>query len=587
MKYAYLKTVLFFVSCFGWNTVAAQYAITTLEEDTITYEKRTLTQRLDSLAIVHSGYATTQPGGNTQSLGGVLDSDYSNGFQLFRQTSPAFKTLQSYYAGLPHLGFYYAFGSRGLQNIHLDYQQTIARKFNVHLVYDGHLLNNQAGLLKHSGYKNSTVQLLMNYRGQRYQSLYFMDYYFGNRNSSRGVTDENDLAIYPLKLIDVKNTSAFAKYNVVNGGTQHLISLSNDSLVKHGFVYQNELKLENRKYSESLGDVLKYAAIYKDSSNTYDHYQWYLIQNEAGYFVQSKRLNVSARAYHHFWKYKNQGFLRDSLKVGVNADLLFKWASFSLDSKFDFGFLGAIGEVMSKSHLKWKGDRFNIGANLYFENFLPSPYIRHYYGNSIQWDLQNLALQQDLTVGGFFNWEEKIPFSVKLNWSNLSNHYWLIDNEMRNDTLKNVSVLNTSVNARFKVKTFHFDPYVAVNVSSGNLPFVPLLDARFNVYWNQKLFSTKKFDFILGVTGRFKTKHEVTAYNHLADLYEFSNSSVYYQEALFRMDIYTGFQIDNFRFFIRYENLDSFWNRKDSYTTSAYPIAPGLIRIGLTWDFFN
>jgi hypothetical protein len=590
VKYTLLKHGVFF--CFfllSLKSLNAQYALVLNSRDTLTYANRTLTKNIDSVAIVHSGYNTLQPGGNFISLGGIYQSNYNDGLTLFQNHAPRFKPLSNHYAGLPHLGFFYSFGSRGMQNIHLDYQQTIAKKFDINLKYDGYILSEQAGFLRHSGYKNNVIQLVMNYHGERYQGLYFLNYYFGKRLANQGVVADSLLASFPLQLIPVNNESTSSKFNQVEAGTQHLFSFTKDSVVKHGFVYENELKIQNRKYNESGLNLLSYGAIYKDSTLTYDHYQWWRIRNSAGYFVQSKRLKIAAKAFHQYWKYKDQGINMDTTEVGVDADLLFNWSAFELKSRFEMTFIGAIGELESESHLKWKSSHFNLSAFAHIENKYPAVFLRNYRGNSIKWNItSSMKLQQTIKVGGTFEWTKVIPFQATVSWSNLSNHYWLIDNQLRNDTLQNVSLLNVNTSARFKVKTFHFDPYLAFNLTSKNIHFVPMLDARLNLYWNKKLFKTKKFDFILGATVRYQTKYNLVAYNNLVDLYQFSSTaSMFTFNPIVRLDIFTGFQIDNFRFFARYENIDSFWNKRQNFTTYKYPISQGVIHIGLTWDFFN
>ncbi len=586
VKVVFQSFLLFFLLTYA-VCANAQYTIVSTSQDTLTYENRVLTHKLDSVALVQSGYLTLQPGGNFNSLGGIYQNDFLNGFSLFRQHVPRFSNLKQAYAGLPHLGFYYAFGARGLQNIHLDFQQTIAKKFGINLAFDGMMLNDNAGFLRNNSYRNSVVRLLMNYQGERYEGLYYMNYYFGNRKSSNGVATDSLLNEFPMQLIPVKNQSAFAKFNNVEAGTQHLIPFTKDSLVKHGFVYQNELKVQNRKYTELQADILNYDTIYKDSASTYDHYQWQRMRNEGGYYLKSQRLKIAAKAFHQYWKYKNQGINLDTTEVGVNANLLFTWSKFELKSDFEFTFLGAIGEMYSKSQLRWNDEKFNIVAHLNFENNYPSVFMRKYSGNNVQWYVSNPQLQQTIKIGGKFDWKFKIPFQISGEWANLSNTYWLIDNQLRNDTLKNVSLTNISISTRLNAGNFHFDPYIALNLTSQNIRFVPLLDSRLNIYWNKKLFSTKKFDFILGATARFQTKYDMISYNNLVDLYQFSNATSPAHQPIVRVDIYTGFQIDNFRFFVRYENLDYFWNNRQNFTIQNYPIAPGAIRIGLTWDFFN
>jgi len=568
------------------RSINAQYAIVTMTSDTLGYDNRVLTKDLDSISISQSGYTTLQPGGNFISNGGLFQTDYISGLNLFRQHTPSFTRLKNYYVGLPHLGFYYSFGSRGLQNVHVDYQHTIAKKLNIHLVYNGHHLSEQAGFLRNSGYKNNVIQLLMNYNGERYKGLYYLNYYFGQRSSSQGVEDNSLLNDYPVQLIPVINETAFSKLTTVDAGTQHLLSFTRDSLVKHGIIYQNELKLQSRKYTETGGTILNYDSVYKDQDSTYDHYQWYRVRNAGGYYIQSSRLSIAAKAFHQFWKYKNQGIFMDTTEIGLDADLKFSWSKFDLKSQFEFIFIGAAGELLSNSTLNWKDRKFDIGAHLLFENRYPSVFLRNYSGNSVKWHLADLQLQQTLKIGGYFNWKESFPFQANISWANLSNQYWLVGNQLRNDTLSNVSLLNINIKTKVRTGHFHFDPYLALNVTSGNIRFVPLLDARLNVYWNKLLFSTRKFDFILGATARYQSAYDLISYNHLVDLYQFAAGTLSYQPVV-RVDIYTGFQIDNFRVFLRYENLDTFWNSRENFTVEGYPVAPGVIRIGITWDFFN
>src|SRR5690606_15520842 len=108
---------------------------------------------------------------------------------------------------------------------------------------------------------------------------------------------------------------------------------------------------------------------------------------------------------------------------------------------------------------------------LLFENRYPSVFLRSYSGNSVKWHLADLQLQQTLKIGGYFNWKEKFPFQANISWANLSNQYWLVDNQLRNDTLENVSLLNINVKTKVRAGHFHFDPYLALNVTSGNIRF--------------------------------------------------------------------------------------------------------------------
>jgi hypothetical protein len=53
------------------------------------------------------------------------------------------------------------------------------------------------------------------------------------------------------------------------------------------------------------------------------------------------------------------------------------------------------------------------------------------------------------------------------------------------------------------------------------------------------------------------------------------------------LHFFAGFQIEEFKFFLRMENIAYFWNDKNSEIVKKYPLQSNLIRVGITWDFFN
>lgn len=568
----------------------AQYSVLGIHEDTLNYNYRTLTNRLDSIPFLQSGYTTLQPGGSSIAPSGALQSNNKNFYQLFQNHAPLFSSLKNTYSGIPHLGFYYSFGSRGLQNVHVDYQQTLAKKFNINLNYTGNHLNKEAGFLRHSGYTNNVVQLLMNYKNKSYQGLYYFDYYFGQRRSNGGVIDPSQLNQLALPLIPVRNETSLSKLNNFQVGTQHLFFVTKDSVVKQGFVYQNKMTISSRKYTESGATLSNYAMINKDSSGTYDYAQTSTLLNEFGYFIKSPHFSVDAMGFHRFWLYKNYGSKTELNEIGVSGNVQLNWQKIEFNSHLEFAFVGLPGEMTSNSSLKWNIIKdLQLLAYLNVHNYYPSMFMTKYLGNSILWDnTNNSRLQQTITAGGEIFLSKKFPIKVGVNFNNLSNNYWLIDGHLRNDTLKNATNVSTYVKSDLKAGSFHFDPYLGINVNSKEFNYVPLLDARLSLYWNKKLFSTKKFDFILGVSAYYRSKYDLIGYNNLVDLYEIrpQNAGMSYSPII-RLDIFTGFQIDNFRFFVRYENLDSFWNGGYNFDYLDYPISRGVIHIGLTWDFFN
>jgi hypothetical protein len=53
------------------------------------------------------------------------------------------------------------------------------------------------------------------------------------------------------------------------------------------------------------------------------------------------------------------------------------------------------------------------------------------------------------------------------------------------------------------------------------------------------------------------------------------------------LHLFGGFQLDEFRFFVRAENLGYYWTKSQVKVMNGYPIIPLQLKVGITWDFFN
>jgi hypothetical protein len=53
------------------------------------------------------------------------------------------------------------------------------------------------------------------------------------------------------------------------------------------------------------------------------------------------------------------------------------------------------------------------------------------------------------------------------------------------------------------------------------------------------------------------------------------------------LHVFGGIQIEEFKFFVRVENIGRNWNDTTSAFYKGYPITSTQFRVGITWDFFN
>ena len=69
------------------------------------------------------------------------------------------------------------------------------------------------------------------------------------------------------------------------------------------------------------------------------------------------------------------------------------------------------------------------------------------------------------------------------------------------------------------------------------------------------------------------------------DVFQWDNTLV--NPFVSNLDAFAAFQIDEFRFYLRFENLGSLWNDLYREDVISYPLVQTRFRIGVSWDFFN
>ena len=100
------------------------------------------------------------------------------------------------------------------------------------------------------------------------------------------------------------------------------------------------------------------------------------------------------------------------------------------------------------------------------------------------------------------------------------------------------------------------------------------------------MFKAKKLQAYLGVDAFYVSRFNAIQFNTLSGCYEFWNGNGV-NNGFANLHFFTGFQIDEFKFYVRFENIGYFWNQHSLPQLANHPIAATQFRLGLTWDFFN
>ena len=323
-----------------------------------------------------------------------------------------------------------------------------------------------------------------------------------------------------------------------------------------------------------------------DSNFTRDQYQIAKINNAGGYFLKTKFLQAEALIQHSYWDYQNLTRHRDTTEIEFQGNIGFGFMNFSLQNEITLNLVGALGEWSETLKAQLKQTNWIHGVQFEMNSKLPSAFQRNYFANNEAWNLSNLKTMQqtgfNYQVANLSRWQ----LTGELGWKNMKNTYFFLNDTWRNDTLTNINLFSASVGGTLKWKTLHWQPRLTYSKAPNSFDFIPQFDLRSKLFFNKKLFKAQRLDFIIGLDVRYQAGYRLLDYQSNLDLFVLPTKQEAHQPVV-ELSFFTGFKIDVFRFYFKFENIDYFWNSKTNLQQSGFPINPNVIRLGLTWDFFN
>ena len=147
----------------------------------------------------------------------------------------------------------------------------------------------------------------------------------------------------------------------------------------------------------------------------------------------------------------------------------------------------------------------------------------------------------------------------------------------------NMSVVYTKLKFKFEWKGLHVLPYL--QLQEGNL-YLPNHTYGGRLAYTRRVFKAKKMELLFAVDYKNIDAYTLMNYNPLLDNWVMNSQN---ESSVKRMELHAtfGFSIEEFRFFTRIENIQDFWTDPVQQIATNYYRAPFIIRLGLTWDFFN
>jgi hypothetical protein len=385
-------------------------------------------------------------------------------------------------------------------------------------------------------------------------------------------------------------------------GFERDVKQKNDSVIKEfvpvtRFTHTIQLDDNQRRYLENSVESDFYRNTYYVQDETRDTVRFQRVSNMfavslAEEFNKWMQFGLSAYAENEVEKYylmeddSLQNRLRSNTKIGgilskergqaftykVNAEITLlgpKIGDFLLDADFAGNFK------------LWK-DTISLRAKGFMRLDEPSYLFQHYESNHFKWE-NNFVKTLRTHVGGTF----AVPtrnFSLDVAVENVTGKLYFDSLALPRQFEGNVQIVSANLKQDFYFGKFALENNVVYQLSSNQsvLP-LPALALYHNFYFHDKWFNVLSAQF--GVDVRYHTAYYAPAYMpatgqfHAQDKMKIGN----YPE----MSVYANLHLKRTRFFIKYYHVNELFMNGLYYSIPGYPINPALLKLGLTWNFYD
>ena len=245
------------------------------------------------------------------------------------------------------------------------------------------------------------------------------------------------------------------------------------------------------------------------------------------------------------------------------------------------------------------GDTVTLAAHAHFHRLNPTYYQRHYHSKHLWWDNDNLDKETHTRIEGLFSYQKtKTSLRVAIeeimnytyigmsyDYSNTGRKYLTANPEQHGG---NINVLTAQLKQHFKLGPINWENVITYQNSSNQsvLP-VPMLNVFTNLYLGFKI--AKVLTVELGADATYFTEYDAPDFCPQLNQYAIQqndDSRIKLGNFPF-IDVYANMHLKRARFFVMMTNAaSSSFNRK-TFLTPHYPTDSSVLRMGVSWNFFN
>lgn len=249
------------------------------------------------------------------------------------------------------------------------------------------------------------------------------------------------------------------------------------------------------------------------------------------------------------------------------------------------------------------GDTVRLEANAYIKNLNPTFYFRHFHSKHYWWNNEDLSKIMRTRIEGKLNidrWRTQLKVGVEniKNYTYLDNTSIKITDKQNEVSFKNniavrqhsdnIQVFNAALRQDFKLGILHLDNEVVYQKSS-NQQVLPLPDlVLYHNLYIQFGLAKRVLNIELGADVRYFTQYYAPDYAPAIGQFYLQNPETRFKLGGYPLvNAYLNLHLKRTRIFVQMYNLIQGTGKKSYFLAPHYPLNPRILKVGLSWNFFD
>lgn len=233
----------------------------------------------------------------------------------------------------------------------------------------------------------------------------------------------------------------------------------------------------------------------------------------------------------------------------------------------------------------WK-DTVNFYVRGHITNTLPSFYMRHYHSNHFYWDNDDMSKEFRTRIESELN-IKRWGTNLRAGIENIKNYTYFDQYALPAQCGGSIQVIDATLQQNFRAGIFHLDNEVTWQ-QSGNQDLLPLpkLTLYHNLYIYAKLFNVLTVQ--LGADVRYFSKYYAPGYTPAIQQFNLQPAENRVEIGGYPIvNVYANLQLKRTRLFAMMYHVNAGMGNRNYFLVPHYPLNRRLIKLGISWNFYD